>query len=195
MLWQHNSRIIVMLTKVEEMGQIKCHQYWPLLPGESTKVGKFKVTLESECMHTVAPLLTSALEGEYYTVRELTLQLGEEIRRVKQFHYTEWSDCHVPENPAGVLGLIKAVHQTQSGLEMSANDVGPMVVHCSAGCGRTGVFCTLDTVIQCLGACEQKEDLIFSVISKFREQRVHMVQTFRQFVFCYEAIVWWLICS
>lgn len=73
--------------------------------------------------------------------------------------------------------------------------VGPMIVHCSAGCGRSGAFCAIDTVLYRLSQtnCNTKSDVLLETISRFREQRLSMVQTLRQFVFCYEAIWWWLL--
>ncbi|KAK9696519.1 phosphotyrosine-specific ptp2-like protein [Basidiobolus ranarum] len=73
---------------------------------------------------------------------------------------------------------------------------GPMIVHCSAGCGRTGAFCTIDTVLESLSRNQihtMKEDLIAETVDQFRDQRLSMVQTLRQFVFCYEAVLWRLM--
>lgn len=129
---------------------------------------------------------------------------GQEPRIIHHFHYGGWEDYGVPDNPLGTLKLVELARKSQTELKQqykqNAND-GPMIVHCSAGCGRTGAFCTIDTVIQRLSNIdylteEEKAgeiDLICQTVSKFREQRMSMVQTLRQLVFVYEAILWWIL--
>ena len=114
-----------------------------------------------------------------------------------------WMDFGVPDNPIGTLELVKLADQIQS--EWEQRKAGPMIVHCSAGCGRAGAFCAIDTVIHRLRSsssclerlCESERlgelDMMYQTVAKFREQRVSMVQTLRQFVFCYEAILWWIL--
>lgn len=107
--------------------------------------------------------------------------------------YTGWMDFGVPDNPLGTLKIIQIADQTQRQYQSAA---GPMIVHCSAGCGRSGAFCAIDTVLYRLKHESQRaeiKDILLETISRFREQRLSMVQTLRQFVFCYEAIWWWFL--
>lgn len=107
--------------------------------------------------------------------------------------YTGWMDFGVPDNPLGTLKIIQMADQTQRQYQPTA---GPMIVHCSAGCGRSGAFCAIDTVLYRLNNEPQRaetKDILLETISRFREQRLSMVQTLRQFVFCYEAICWWFL--
>lgn len=117
-------------------------------------------------------------------------------RPVTHLQYTGWMDFGVPDTPVGTLQIVSAADEAQVLYEAQADNVGPMIVHCSAGCGRSGAFCAIDTVIHQLSSTkslDHSKDCLFDVISRFREQRVSMVQTLRQFVFCYEAIWWWLL--
>jgi len=87
-----------------------------------------------------------------------------------------------------VLGLIHAVRKSQGVF------TDPIVVHCSAGCGRTGAFCAIDTGIFLLnqedcGGYAENDDLVVDIVSNFRRQRIGVVQTFVQFKFCYKALL------
>ena len=146
---------------------------------------------------------------EVFVLRQLALEKqGSNQRRIMtHIQYKGWMDFGVPEDPLGILRLIELASKTQSTYEQNAIEngelpVGPMIVHCSAGCGRTGAFCTIDTLMTRLTADDDsmtaKErggqlDVLHTTVEKFREQRVSMVQTLRQFAFCYEAILWWTL--
>lgn len=146
---------------------------------------------------------------EVIVVRKLGLekQGSNERRIISQIQYMGWMDFGVPEDPLGTLRVIEMAGNTQTSYEQQATQnskplVGPMIVHCSAGCGRTGAFCTIDTLMTRLtmddDSMSQEErlgqlDILRATVEKFREQRVSMVQTLRQFAFCYEAILWWIL--
>ncbi|KAK9768617.1 phosphotyrosine-specific ptp2-like protein [Basidiobolus ranarum] len=189
MIWEQNSRVIVMLTKEEEAGRIKCHRYWPdtITSPPITYEENVQVKLVSESL----PLENDTT----VTLRNLiltNLHTGEE-RSIHQLHFIGWPDFGIPTDPTGVLGLRDIAHDIQQSQES-----GPMIVHCSAGCGRTGAFCTIDTVLETLASKQQsintlQEDMIAEVVDQFRDQRLSMVQTLRQFVFCYEAVLWRLV--
>uniref|UniRef100_A0A663NAN5 protein-tyrosine-phosphatase n=1 Tax=Athene cunicularia TaxID=194338 RepID=A0A663NAN5_ATHCN len=89
---------------------------------------------------------------------------------VEQFHYQLWPDHGVPRNPAQLLCLVEMVNKRV--LEAPA---GPVLVHCSAGIGRTGTFIALDFLLK-MGKAEGKVD-VFQCVQRLREQRVSMVQT------------------
>ncbi|KAG2196233.1 hypothetical protein INT47_007660 [Mucor saturninus] len=203
-VWEQNTRVIVMLTKEEEMNRIKCHRYWPSEINKVEAFGPTHLTLLSEIEFPSKAVTTDGsipdLE-EGYIVRRFQLEQNGEIRMVHHFQYKGWQDFGVPNDPLGTLELVSLVDQEQIKYENMLDNVGPMIVHCSAGCGRTGAFCTIDTIISRMKGRhylnnEERSgeiDLIFQTVSKFREQRVSMVQTLRQYVFCYEAILWWML--
>ena len=115
-------------------------------------------------------------------------------RKVTHLQYTGWMDFGVPDNPLGTLQIIQMADSAQITYSQQES-VGPMIVHCSAGCGRSGAFCAIDTVLYRLRKMKSASDhdILLQTISRFREQRLSMVQTLRQFVFCYEAIWWWFL--
>ncbi|KAI9315640.1 protein-tyrosine phosphatase-like protein [Dichotomocladium elegans] len=198
-VWQQKTCVIVMLTKEEEMNRIKCHRYWPRAVGDSAEYGPIKVTCVAETTH-------QGKDKEDLTfVRKLVLDHQGMQRTVHHIQYMGWMDFGVPDDPIGTLALIKLADGIQRQSE-EADEVGPMIVHCSAGCGRAGAFCAIDTVIRRLrkeeggtiknvtaGELDGQVDIMYQTVAKFREQRVSMVQTLRQFVFCYEAILWWIL--
>ncbi|KAL9967588.1 hypothetical protein ACROYT_G025850 [Oculina patagonica] len=126
MMWEQMSSVIVMLTKLEERGRRKCDQYWP--ERGTRNYGQIQVTLKE------------TLNMSHYTVRKLVMthkMYPDDERVVKQFHFTAWPDHGVPSHPTPLLSLVR--HTFSANRE----SIGPMLVHCSAGVGRTGTFITL----------------------------------------------------
>ena len=184
--------------------------------------------------HTPAPQIVDA-ENPHVIVRKLTLSHTghpfEPLREITQVQYSSWPDFGAPAHPAHVLGLVEHCNSVVRSYESSnpsrepdepaRKGDRPIVVHCSAGCGRTGTFCTVDCVVDELKwqrqarSQEQKmpnaddmdvdsieedgwmlkddEDLVAKTVSDFRLQRLSMVQTLRQFVLCYESILEWIV--
>ncbi|KAF9568116.1 hypothetical protein EC968_003089 [Mortierella alpina] len=266
-VWEQKTCVVVMLTKEQELGRIKCHQYWPTSEQPIMDAGVMRVTFVREFLPD--PQVGTIL------VRHLKLQHARQSeageRQITQIQYTGWPDFGVPETPLEVLRVIQLAN------EHNAPMAGPMVVHCSAGCGRTGAFCVIDSiltelrespesVLQPPGTGNERSslslstrpsleffgsgnervanamaasgsrpsgsglaaggatggaglsstttttmttaslssssssssledpmtDVVFASVSVLREQRISMVQTLRQYVFCYEAIFWHL---
>uniref|UniRef100_A0A7N6BS85 protein-tyrosine-phosphatase n=1 Tax=Anabas testudineus TaxID=64144 RepID=A0A7N6BS85_ANATE len=174
MVWQENSASIVMVTNLVEVGRVKCVRYWP---DETEVYGDIKVTLiETE------PLAE-------YVIRTFTVQKKghHEIRELRQFHFTSWPDHGVPCYATGLLGFIRQVKF------LNPPDAGPIVVHCSAGAGRTGCFIAVDIMLD-MAENEGVVD-IFNCIRELRSQRVNMVQTEEQYVFVHDAILEACLCG
>ncbi|KAI8990045.1 protein-tyrosine phosphatase-like protein [Pilobolus umbonatus] len=203
-VWEQNSRILLMLTKEEEMNKIKCHRYWPSTVGVPVQYGNVSVSLIEESSQTVENIKKDSINPDDVIITRTfhlsrKMSSGEVVRRVvTHFQYTGWMDFGVPDNPLGTLQIIEMADKAQVALQRQEDNIGPMIVHCSAGCGRSGAFCAIDTVIHRLSSFNENDndimkDILLETISRFREQRLSMVQTLRQFVFCYEAIWWWIL--
>ncbi|XP_049275010.1 receptor-type tyrosine-protein phosphatase delta isoform X2 [Rhipicephalus sanguineus] len=169
MVWEHNSNIIVMLTKLKEMGREKCHQYWP---SEHS---------QRYLYYVVDPI--TEYNMPQYILREFKVTDAKDgqSRTIRQFHFTDWPEQGVPKTSEGYLEFLGQVHKTKE----QFGQEGPITVHCSAGVGRTGVFITLSIVLERL----QSEGVldIFQTVRTLRTQRPGMVQSEDQYQFCYRA--------
>ncbi|CAM5136593.1 unnamed protein product [Eretmochelys imbricata] len=174
MLWEHNSTIVVMLTKLREMGREKCHQYWP-----AERSARYQYFV-------VDPMAEYSMPQ--YILREfkVTDARDGQSRTIRQFQFTDWPEQGVPKTGEGFIDFIGQVHKTK---EQFGQD-GPITVHCSAGVGRTGVFVTLSIVLERMryeGAVD-----MFQTVKTLRTQRPAMVQTEDQYQLCYRAALEYL---
>jgi len=180
MVWDENSSVIIMLNRIIENNRLKCHPYWPT--GETDEDGDADDVFSSVDF-TVH--LLSKRDFQFYAISELDLVKNEtnENRRIYHLHYYDWPDFGVPECPTKFLDFLKTARKYY-------NDcIGPPVVHCSAGIGRTGTLVLVDTV---LNIVEQKQTLnidIYSILVYIRQHRLGLVQTPDQLRFCFRAII------
>ncbi|KAM6164838.1 tyrosine-protein phosphatase non-receptor type 1 [Rhynchocyon petersi] len=178
MVWEQKSRGVVMLNRVMEKGSLKCAQYWPQKEEKEMifEDTNLKLTLISEDIKS------------YYTVRQLELEnvASQETREILHFHYTTWPDFGVPESPASFLNFLFKVRESGS----LSLEHGPIVVHCSAGIGRSGTFCLADT---CLLLMDKRKDPssvdIKKVLLEMRRFRMGLIQTADQLRFSYLAVI------
>ncbi|XP_048069980.1 tyrosine-protein phosphatase non-receptor type 4 isoform X8 [Ursus arctos] len=170
MTWEQGSSMVVMLTTQVERGRVKCHQYWPE-PTGSSSYGCYQVTCHSEEGNTA------------YIFRKMTLfnQEKNESRQLTQIQYIAWPDHGVPDDSSDFLDFVGHVRNKRAGKEE------PIVVHCSAGIGRTGVLITMETAM-CLIECNQPVYPL-DIVRTMRDQRAMMIQTPSQYRFVCEAIL------
>jgi len=168
MLWENKVPIIIMVTNCEEKGRPKCVRYWPEKIRQEMYVGKICLTLTSE------------EEFAEYLIRTITVQNGSEMRIMRQFHFIAWPDHGVPETTLTTINILRKARLYRQ----RAN--GPMVIHCSAGVGRTGTLLAIDVNMDYF-AKHNAIDVV-GVMNHMRRQRSTMVQTEDQFVFIYQAL-------
>ncbi|KAK9513771.1 hypothetical protein VZT92_027277 [Zoarces viviparus] len=168
-VWEQQIHTIIMLTTLTERGRTKCHQYWPH-PPEAKDYGHMRVKCHSEECNLA------------YVTRQFTLthtQRGEE-RAVTHLQYVAWPDHGVPDDPSDFLLFISSVRERRRGEE-------PLMVHCSAGIGRTGVLITMETALTLLD--EGRPVFPLDIVKTLRDQRAMMIQTTCQFQFVCNAIL------
>ncbi|XP_077575694.1 tyrosine-protein phosphatase non-receptor type 9 isoform X1 [Stigmatopora nigra] len=184
MVWEQMVLIIVMTTRVVERGRVKCGQYWPLEEGRTEQHGCFLV--RNTHIQVFQDFKLSNLEL-YNT------QSGER-RDVCHYLYVSWPDFGVPKSASAMLDFREHVLQRQEVAVQSLSsswkgppEGPPVVVHCSAGIGRTGTFCTLDI---CLSRLEDIDTVdIHQTVRRMRTQRAFSIQTWDQYYFCYTAVI------
>ncbi|XP_076834990.1 protein tyrosine phosphatase receptor type Eb isoform X1 [Brachyhypopomus gauderio] len=169
MVWEWKCHSIVMLTELKEREQEKCVPYWPA--EGSVVFGEYGVELKRDT------------QCETFSLRDLLLTYMPEkqSRLVRHFHFHGWPEIGIPSDGKGMIDLIAAVQRQQ---QQSGNH--PIVVHCSAGAGRTGTFIALSNILERVKA-EGLLD-VFQTVKSLRNQRPHMVQTVEQYDFCYKVV-------
>uniref|UniRef100_A0A8C4FFX1 protein-tyrosine-phosphatase n=1 Tax=Dicentrarchus labrax TaxID=13489 RepID=A0A8C4FFX1_DICLA len=174
MVWQENCFSIVMITKLVEVGRMKCCKYWP---DDTELYGDIKITLlktETLAEYTVR---TFAMERRGYPAKH----------EVSQFHFTSWPEHGVPYHATGLLAFLRRVKAS------TPPDAGPVVVHCSMGAGRTGCYIVLDVMLD-MAECEGVVD-IYNCVKTLCSRRINMIQTEEQYVFIHDAILEACLCG
>lgn len=184
MVWEQNSKAVIMLNRVIEKGTLKCHQYWPLGDDEEDdeedemafEETNLKVTLQEEQRY------------QHYIVRTFDLEdlRTHEVREVYHFQYITWPDFGIPSSPVSFLMFLEAVRE-KGVLEQN---VGPPVIHCSAGIGRSGTFCLVDSALVLVEKTGSLKGIdIQSLLISMRSYRMGLIQTAEQLKFSYMAII------
>lgn len=235
-IWEQDVRIVVSLTAEIERGQVKCHRYW-----ESGNYGPFRVNNFSERRIPMKASGSRQNQGQSTTslsdsseepsepciiVRHFGLSHSafpfQPLREVTQLQYPYWPDFGTTSQPSHLLQLVDECNAIIRATSNTCFDTRkamptehrPVLVHCSAGCGRTGTFCTVDSVLDMLKRqhsarkTEPREisewpdtgwiyndnvDLIAKTVADFRTQRPSMIQNLNQFVLCYESVLEWMV--
>ncbi|KAL5010051.1 hypothetical protein ScPMuIL_012356 [Solemya velum] len=179
MIWEQGVPIVVMLTLCKEDGKVKCEQYWPDVQGEPRQYGDLVITMES--VSTV----------NYYEYRIFDIKLGNSSRKVRQFQFLIWKDFSADVTHRIIIDFVRHVRS-----QIKPPDAGkPLLIHCSAGVGRTGTYISIDTLIQFIDkhVNENGKDLdqaldIFALVLRMRQNRSFMVQTEQQYVFIHDCL-------
>ncbi|XP_076311179.1 tyrosine-protein phosphatase 10D-like isoform X2 [Tachypleus tridentatus] len=168
MVWEQNVKTIVMVTQCVERGKTKCEVYWPT-DTETQLYGDLEVQMTSE-----------SILAEY-VIRIFHVQLGNRQRMVKQMHFTRWPDFGCPENTEVMINFVRAVRD-----HIPHVSPGPLIVHCSAGVGRTGTFLALDRLMQHIRVHDYVD--VFWTVLEMREYRSNLVQTEDQYIYIHDCL-------
>ncbi|XP_030851758.1 receptor-type tyrosine-protein phosphatase epsilon [Strongylocentrotus purpuratus] len=177
MVYEQRTSTIVMLTNLLEKDKKKCIEYWPSA-GNHKRYGELEV------------IAREVKDEGSYVLRKF--EVGKPDRttnrlNITQYHYTIWPDMGVPESSQPLLDFRDIVKNANPA------DSGPIIVHCSAGVGRTGTFITINCMIEMIEA-EKKID-VFNFINEMRKRRAFMVQVQQQYEFIYETLLQWSHCE
>lgn len=175
MIWEQKVKVVVMITNLVERGRRKCDLYWPT-EGQAT-YGLIEVSLVSE--EELATYTVRTFKIRHIKIKAVKQKASE--RFVHQYHYTNWPDHGVPENPLPVLSFVK-----KSSASSTRESDGPIVVHCSAGVGRTGAYILIDAMLKQMRA--KGELNLVAYLKHIRTQRNYLVQTEEQFMFVHDAL-------
>ncbi|XP_077981240.1 receptor-type tyrosine-protein phosphatase epsilon-like isoform X2 [Glandiceps talaboti] len=171
MVWQEKSACILMATNLREHNKEKCVKYWPDQTEGEQLYGDISVKNVREEVFVDSMIRTLHVKKVDQT----------KVREIKQFHFTVWPDMGVPQYPSAVLSFLRRIRA------YNPSNAGPLVVHCSAGVGRTGTFITIDSMLE-MAEAEGKID-IFNFVYQARQDRMNFVQTLDQYEFTYTAVL------
>ncbi|CAH7332029.1 Ptprq [Phodopus roborovskii] len=169
MVWETRAKTLVMLTQCFEKGRIRCHQYWPEDNKPVTVFGDIVITKLMEDIQID------------WTIRDLKIERHGDCMTVRQCNFTSWPEHGVPENTTPLIHFVKLVRTSR------AQDTTPMVVHCSAGVGRTGVFIALDHLTQHVNDHDFVD--VYGLVAELRSERMCMVQNLAQYIFLHQCIL------
>ncbi|KAJ6661741.1 hypothetical protein lerEdw1_013263 [Lerista edwardsae] len=166
MVWENHSNVIAMITKETERGIAKCHRYWPEPPHDSVDLIDYQLRLDNY----------QILDCFVIRIIELIDKQTQEKRTVYHLQFITWPDHGTPKSSEHLVKYVRymrKIHQT-----------GPIIAHCSAGIGRSGVLLCVDILLSHI-----EKDMIFDIkqiVKDLRHQRFGMIQTKAQYLFCYE---------
>ena len=165
MIWEHSVQFVIMLCELEERGRQKCAKYWPEKDTGSLKVGAFTVTTDEES-HLA-----------HWSILRLKIEMGYESREIHHIKFHGWPDCGVPEFPAPFLALLERVPKALD---------SPLVVHCSAGLGRTGCFLLAWSLLKQADTEGRIESA--RLLTEMRNARPGLIQSEEQYLFVLESV-------
>nr|XP_034322286.1 uncharacterized protein LOC105328158 isoform X3 [Crassostrea gigas] len=170
MVWQENVSVIAMVTNLMEGATVKCERYWPEIDGSKITKGKFSIHLVSTKTYA------------YFAIHQLKVANNQikKSRLITHLQYTGWPDHGTP-SPLELL----AYHRYVS-LAIEKRPESKLVVHCSAGIGRTGTFIALDA-LQAQGERDGRINIV-EFVHTMREDRMNMIQNANQYRFLYYVL-------
>ncbi|XP_067323029.1 tyrosine-protein phosphatase non-receptor type 20 [Anolis sagrei] len=166
MVWENHSNVIAMITREKEHGIQKCHRYWPEPPSDSIDLTQFQLRLDNY------QILNCFVIRIIEVMNKQTL----EKRLVHHLQLTTWPDHGTPRSSEDLLKFVRYMRNIHRS--------GPIIAHCSAGIGRSGVLLCVDVLLRYV-----EKDIPFDIkqiVTHLRHQRCGMIQTKEQYVFCYE---------
>ncbi|XGW30376.1 hypothetical protein V3C99_009393 [Haemonchus contortus] len=169
--------LIVMLCKLVEMNKVKCERYWPAEIGQSLLFGCYEITLDE----------VETYPDDEYLLRRLrmTNQKSGESRVIHQLHYKEWPDHGCPSGESQLINMIEKM------AELHEKTDAPVLVHCSAGVGRTGTIISVNYIRELIKSAELESLDLFDLVMSLRKQRASMVQTQDQYQFVHKCVAYY----
>ncbi|XP_065052180.1 tyrosine-protein phosphatase non-receptor type 21-like [Rhopilema esculentum] len=179
MIWEHGIQLCVMVTKEEEAKKRRCFRYWPFVGEPQSQHGMYSISVKFE--NTSKSFVTRGFTVENSKTRE--------TKDVYQMQYMNWPDAGIPEDPAEFVDFLEEVRSLQKSLKdmTSSKSDCNLLVHCSNGAGRTGVFILCETLIKLIENNQTFD--VPMILARLRTQRMYIVETVSQYRFVYLAVI------
>ncbi|KAI5710062.1 hypothetical protein M8J76_004469 [Diaphorina citri] len=186
MVWQENASCIVMLTKTFDFIKVMCMQYWPSAKVKNETYGNLTISVEHE------------EELANFHIRTICIVLKEgspeeEHRKILQFHYTEWP-CHTCPFSNAILEFRRRMRAVVGTYRTQQHGpLGPIVVHCNDGGGRSGVFLSIDANMELM---EEEDSFdVYGYLKMLRQSRKGLIETVEQYKFVYDTLEEFVLCG
>nr|XP_026696169.1 receptor-type tyrosine-protein phosphatase epsilon-like isoform X2 [Ciona intestinalis] len=173
MVWEQECLVIVMLTNVVESGKIKCAKYWP-------DQGK-RCTYDGYSVETVTEVDYGSYIVRTINIEETNNEYATALKQIQHFHYIAWPDHGVPLITSSIIQMQKNVNA-----KANSENAAPIIVHCSAGAGRTGAYIGFDILLDEMKSRNRVN--VYRTVLNMRKQRMDMVQNMKQYIFIHKLI-------
>ena len=172
MIWEHDVKVIVMLTKISERGVNLCHQYWP----SSRPTQTYGIIIVD---------ILEVLELRHCIIQSFKIKRMFEgkSRVVKHFQFLSWPVNSIPDYPTSLITFTRRIRNYVKKGEVDT----PILVHCDSGIGRTGSWIAIDILWDKLEWDDTSID-VYGCCCLLNLQRRHMLQHISQFIFVHKTV-------
>lgn len=183
MIWQHDIRVVVMLTNLLEgtgHHHVRCNMYWPDQLGG-------KLTYNDIVIQLFDVASAPSYKVRKFDVTKTSSEANGVNRIIVQIQFTNWKDRYALAGPSELLQLVQ-LSRVMYNQYSPKGSLAPLLVHCSAGVGRTGTFICVDQLMRAVDDLSNSHLDVFFTVYHLRRDRRYMVQSRAQYEYVYKCV-------